>query len=65
MLAVAQDTWLSIIGSLVPSAIALVAAVVGLLNRSQLRTANGKTIGQMVEETHEATPGTPDKPPGH
>lgn len=52
MLAVAQQTWLGIAGALVPSVIALIAAVVGLLNRHSLKTSNGKTIGAMVEQVH-------------
>lgn len=52
MLAVEQQTWLGIAGALVPSLIALLAAVVSLLNRKQLQTSNGKTIGAMVEEVH-------------
>lgn len=50
MIAVAQETWLGIAGALVPSVIALVAAVVGVLNRNQLATRGSKSIGQLATE---------------
>lgn len=45
-----STTWLGIIGALVPSVIALVAAIVSLLNRRQLKTANGTTIGRIASD---------------
>jgi biopolymer transport protein ExbB/TolQ len=52
VLAVEQQTWIGIAAALVPSLIALLAAIVGVLNRQALKTSGSKTVGQMVEEAH-------------
>lgn len=67
MVAVVQQTWLGIVSALVPSVIALAAAIVGYLNHRQLKTNNGKTIASLVEDVHGAAsvaaiPFAPDVP---
>lgn len=55
MLAVEQQTWLGIAAALVPSLIALIGAVVALLNRRALKTSGNKSVGQLVEQVHAET----------
>lgn len=64
MLAVEQQTWLGIAAALVPSVIALIAAVVGLLNRKALKTSGSKSVGELVEQVHAETAGKPVKVSG-
>lgn len=57
----AAVTWPGVILALVTGLPATIAAIAGLLNRRSLKTANGKTVGEMVTEVHgeasvEATP---------
>jgi hypothetical protein len=50
VLAAASPTWLGIAGAVVPSVLALLAALAGYLNRKQLATPGDKTIGQIATE---------------
>ena len=51
-------TWAGVAYALIVTLPAIIAAVVGLLNRKQLKTGNGKTVGHLVEDVHAAV--TPD-----
>lgn len=46
-----QWSWAQIVGALVPSVIALVAAIIGVLNRKALKTGTGDTLGHIVSDT--------------
>ncbi len=45
-------TWAGVALALVTTLPAILAAVVGLLNRKQLKTGNNKTVGEMVTDVH-------------
>ncbi len=49
-------TWPVVALALVTGLPAIIAAVVGLLNRKQLRTKNGRTVAEMVTDVHEVVP---------
>lgn len=49
-------TWTGVVYAAIITLPAILAAVVGLLNRKQLATSNGKSVGTLVEEVHSAVP---------
>lgn len=46
-------TWPVVVLALITGLPAILAAVLGLLNRKTLKTGNSKTLGEMVTEVHE------------
>ena len=53
-------TWPDVAGAFILALPGIVAAIVGVVNHRNLRTSNGKTVAQLVEDVHEkaSTAGT-------
>jgi hypothetical protein len=61
MLAVAQQTWLGILGAVVPSVLGLMAALTGYLNRKALATPGTKSVGEIAAEVSNTLATTNEK----